>query len=66
MELTVDEAHPGTPEWAWRRSQQLRSIPPLQIGHPRRLIVIAPHPDDETLGAGGLMTVAARRRIPST
>jgi LmbE family N-acetylglucosaminyl deacetylase len=64
MELTVDELHLGTPESAWRRSLQFRSIPPLQLGNPSRLIVIAPHPDDETLGAGGLMAVAAQRSIP--
>ena len=64
MELTVDDSHPGTPESAWRRSRQFRSMLPLQIGDPRRLIVIAPHPDDETLGAAGLMTVAAERSIP--
>src|SRR5688572_16478209 len=27
---------------------------PLQVGPHERLLVIAPHPDDETLGAGGL------------
>lgn len=34
-----------------------RAIPPyepLQVGRRERLLVIAPHPDDETLGAGGL------------
>jgi LmbE family N-acetylglucosaminyl deacetylase len=27
---------------------------PMQVGNRERLLVIAPHPDDETLGAGGL------------
>ena len=26
------------------------------IGRPKRMTVIAPHPDDETLGAGGVMS----------
>jgi LmbE family N-acetylglucosaminyl deacetylase len=36
---------------------QTRADPPyepLQVGRRERLLVIAPHPDDETLGAGGL------------
>ena len=28
---------------------------PLEVGTGQRLIVVAPHPDDETLGAGGLV-----------
>jgi LmbE family N-acetylglucosaminyl deacetylase len=28
---------------------------PIEVSHAERLVVVAPHPDDETLGAGGLM-----------
>jgi LmbE family N-acetylglucosaminyl deacetylase len=33
----------------------------LEIGENERLLVIAPHPDDETLGAGGLMQAVLAR-----
>lgn len=30
------------------------TVPPLKISNQERLLIISPHPDDETLGAGGL------------
>jgi LmbE family N-acetylglucosaminyl deacetylase len=55
VELVVDEMHAGTDERTWLASRRLRALPPLQITRPRRLVVVAPHPDDEVLGAGGLL-----------
>ena len=55
MELTVSRTHLGTPEVAWQQSERLHAIAPLQLDRPRRAIVLAPHPDDEVLGAGGLL-----------
>jgi LmbE family N-acetylglucosaminyl deacetylase len=55
MELVVDEWHPGTDERTWLGSRQLAELPPLCPTRPRRLVVVAPHPDDEVLGAGGLL-----------
>lgn len=53
--MIVDRAHLGTPELAWQRSGLLEALPLLDVGRPRRVVVIAPHPDDEVLGAGGLL-----------
>jgi LmbE family N-acetylglucosaminyl deacetylase len=55
MDLVVDELHAGTDERTWLGSDRLRTLPSLQVTLPRRLVVVAPHPDDEVLGAGGLM-----------
>jgi LmbE family N-acetylglucosaminyl deacetylase len=44
----------GTPEAAWA-SGQLQQLPELVLGHYRRAVMVAPHPDDEVLAAGGLM-----------
>ena len=56
MELIVDDMHPGTDERTWLGSRQLRELPPLRSdAGPAALVIVAPHPDDEVLGAGGLL-----------
>jgi LmbE family N-acetylglucosaminyl deacetylase len=52
---------PVSPEQAW-----LSALGELPQWDPPRLhtVVIAPHPDDETLGAGGLIATQRQRGIP--
>ncbi len=51
----------GTPEWVWRGWS--REFPPLSLDSCRRLVLIAPHPDDEVLGVGGLLALATASGI---
>lgn len=55
MDLIVDDRHRGTCEITWLESGRLSSLPALHITPARRLVVVAPHPDDEVFGVGGLM-----------
>jgi GlcNAc-PI de-N-acetylase len=43
----------------WRRYWPTLNAPQLE-----RLVVVSPHPDDETLGVGGLIADSANRGVP--
>jgi LmbE family N-acetylglucosaminyl deacetylase len=62
------EPTPTTPEpvWSsWIAQQSFKAADPAQLfGDRRRLVVVAPHPDDEILAAGGLMQAATSLGIP--
>ncbi|MBD9500896.1 PIG-L family deacetylase [Pseudomonas sp. PDM17] len=56
----------GTPISAWRASGQLDQLPRISshelLPSGRRLVVVAPHPDDEVLACGGLLSSLAGDR----
>jgi LmbE family N-acetylglucosaminyl deacetylase len=49
----------GTPESEWLRTDLLRDLAGLDLGAIDHLILLAAHPDDETLGAGGLLSMTS-------
>ncbi|RXR26055.1 methyltransferase domain-containing protein [Oerskovia turbata] len=65
--VTFDHRDPGTTEDAWRAAGLLDRLPPLDLpdGAPH-LVVLAAHPDDESLGAGGLLARLTYRGTPVT
>ncbi|HEX3223661.1 MAG TPA: PIG-L family deacetylase [Nocardioides sp.] len=71
MDLVTDApnrrftAHgPGTPAEVWRARLAPGTREPLSLDGVRRLVVVGAHPDDESLGAGGLIASARAAGIP--
>lgn len=62
--MTFDAAAAGTSAQAWREAGVHAAAPVLDIGAVHRLVVVAAHPDDETLMAGGLIHAVAASGRP--
>jgi LmbE family N-acetylglucosaminyl deacetylase len=50
---------PGTAEAAWRGWAELAQLPPRDVSAWASAVILAAHPDDEVLGAGGIVSVLA-------
>lgn len=63
--VSFDHREPGTDPAAWTPFLDTRSAAPVDLGGIGSVVVLAPHPDDETLGAGGLIATAADAGLPT-
>lgn len=57
--VTFDHRDAGTLEADWMRSARLSELPSADLDGVTHLVVLSAHPDDETLGAAGLIARAA-------
>lgn len=63
------DASDGTPEWRWAQCSRLQALPEMSAGalvpEGGRVVVVAPHPDDEILAAGGLLSLVTALGRPA-
>ncbi len=58
-----DHRDSGTPESSWVAAAELTTAPQMTLAGVARLVVVAAHPDDESLGAAGILATAAAAGI---
>ncbi len=64
--MTFDARQPGTTRAEWAADNRWAQLPQLSLEGVKQLVVLAAHPDDETLGAGGLIAECFARSIRLT